>query len=104
MRPMAASASRRPAGVRTTGAAPLPGIARLRLDGSARALPTTLQLPHDLPLAAWLRLGRQLQSITDSSSWWFGDWLVHGSLSYPDRYREAIRSTSLDHQTLRNYA
>ncbi|MFJ4851597.1 MULTISPECIES: LmbU family transcriptional regulator [unclassified Streptomyces] len=106
MHPMAASTPRRAAGLRRAadGAASLPAIARLHLDGSARALPTALQLPRDLPLAAWLRLGGQLQSAADSSSWWLGDWLVHGSVSYPNRYREAMRSTALDYQTLRNYA
>ncbi|QMU80503.1 hypothetical protein GXW83_23510 [Streptacidiphilus sp. PB12-B1b] len=57
-----------------------------------------------MPLTTWVRIGEQLLAVLDSSAWWAGDWLVFGSASYPQRYREAIRSTALDYQTLRNYA
>jgi hypothetical protein len=65
---------------------------------------TGMHLPPQLPLAAWQRIGRQMYVIADSSAWWWGDWLVFGSDRYPDRYRRAIAETSLDYQTLRNYA
>ncbi|KOU18300.1 hypothetical protein ADK52_30825 [Streptomyces sp. WM6372] len=68
------------------------------------ALPTSLRLPADLPLEAWLRIGGRLQSTANPSAWWAGDWLIHGSTSYPGRYREAIAGTALGYQTLRNYA
>jgi hypothetical protein len=42
--------------------------------------------------------------IADSSAWWLGDWLIYGKSNYPDRYKRAIAETSLDYQTLRNYA
>jgi hypothetical protein len=77
---------------------------RLRIDGGAITRRVALCLPQDLPIAVWQRIGRQLFLVTDSSAWWLGDWLVYGEQMYPDRYRAAITATSLDYQTLRNYA
>jgi len=65
---------------------------------------TGLALPPELSLEAWQRIGHQIFVITDSSAWWWGDWLVFGEERYPNRYRRAIVETSLDYQTLRNYA
>jgi hypothetical protein len=63
-----------------------------------------LQLPKQLPFEKWIRIGRQLSDICTLSTWCLGDWLVYGEVAYTDRYREAIEETSLDYQTLRNYA
>jgi hypothetical protein len=41
---------------------------------------------------------------TESSAWWLADWLLFGESHFSDRYRKAIDETSLDYQTLRNYA
>lgn len=65
---------------------------------------TRLRLPDDLPLSAWSRIGDQILRLSDSSSWWIGDWLVFGQEKYRDRYKHAMAETSLDYQTLRNYA
>jgi len=65
---------------------------------------TRLQLPEDLNLQAWCRIGTRLVTVCDSSAWWIGDWLVFGHDRYPDRYRRAMTETTLDYQTLRNYA
>ncbi|GLW70976.1 hypothetical protein Kpho02_32750 [Kitasatospora phosalacinea] len=65
---------------------------------------TALSLPVDYPLTEWKRLGKHLYLITDSSSWWLGDWLVFGQDTYPGRYRQAMEETRLDYKTLRNYA
>lgn len=65
---------------------------------------TGLSLPPDFPLTEWKRLGKHLYLITDSSSWWLGDWLVFGQDAYPGRYRQAMEETRLDYKTLRNYA
>jgi hypothetical protein len=54
-------------------------------------------------LRSWEHLGRQLLEFSDSSAWWIADWLAYGELAFQDRYREAIRRTSLSYQTLRNY-
>lgn len=63
-----------------------------------------LSLPQDMPLDAWRNLGRQIHVVSDSSAWWLGDWLIYGQTHYPNRYKQAIAETSLDYQTLRNYA
>ena len=38
------------------------------------------------------------------AAWCLGDWLVFGEQAYAGRYRQAIERTSLDYQTLGNYA
>jgi hypothetical protein len=63
-----------------------------------------LQFPAHLSFERWLGVGRQLSDIYTSSAWCLGDWLVFGEAAYVGRYREAIEQTSLDYQTLRNYA
>ncbi|WP_165821706.1 clorobiocin biosynthesis transcriptional regulator CloE [Streptomyces roseochromogenus] len=65
---------------------------------------TRLQIPRDLSLEAWCRLGGRILAVCDSSAWWIGDWLVFGQNQYGDRYRRAMKETKLDYQTLRNYA
>jgi hypothetical protein len=65
---------------------------------------TGLALPPNIPLDEWSRIGRQIFVVHESSSWWLGDWLIYGQSQYPDRYKRAIAETSLDYQTLRNYA
>jgi hypothetical protein len=65
---------------------------------------TSLVLANQLPLTAWRSVGEYLVLVADSSAWWIGDWLVYGSTRYPDRYQKALAETSLDYQTLKNYA
>jgi uncharacterized protein (DUF1778 family) len=52
----------------------------------------------------WLSVGVKLSELATSSAWCLGDWLIYGETTYSDRYRQAIEQTSLDYQTLRNYA
>jgi hypothetical protein len=63
-----------------------------------------LQLPRHLPLQTWEEIGRQLAAAADSSAWCLGDWLVYGEEAYSGRYKDIIEKTSLEYQTLRNYA
>jgi len=67
-----------------------------------------------LQIDTWLRIGRMLGHVHRTINWWIGDWInkgealfgheasqgVEGTVS--DRYNEAERITSLDHQTLLN--
>ncbi|MFI6507766.1 LmbU family transcriptional regulator [Streptosporangium sp. NPDC050855] len=76
----------------------------MALDAPGMTRRTALSLPPNMSLTAWSRLGRQIFIISDSSAWWLGDWLIYGQAQYPDRYKRAIAETSLDYQTLRNYA
>jgi predicted HicB family RNase H-like nuclease len=63
-----------------------------------------LVLPNRLPFERWLGIGRHLSAVSSSSAWCLGDWLAFGQTAYAGRYRLAIEQTSLDYQTLRNYA
>lgn len=65
---------------------------------------TGLQLPRKLLFETWLQVGRHLSGVASSSAWCLGDWLVYGEATFSGRYRAAIEQTSLDYQTLRNYA
>jgi hypothetical protein len=65
---------------------------------------TGLLLPEKLPMEEWQRVGQRITAVADSSAWWLGDWLIYGRQRYPDRYRQAVKETTLDYQTLRNYA
>lgn len=65
---------------------------------------TSLTIRPGIPIDDWCDLGQQIQAISASSAWWLGDWLLYGQSEYPDRYKHAINQTSLDYQTLRNYA
>jgi hypothetical protein len=74
------------------------------LDQLARAKPKSLHLSNNLPIDKWCQIGRQLAALSEASGWWLGDWIVYGEQRYPDRYKEALEGTSLEYQTLRNYA
>ncbi len=75
----------------------LPGLRAMRVEKSG------IVFSDRLSLDAWEIVGRRLMSYTDSVSWWIADWLVYGESQFKDRYEEAIRRTSLNYQTLRNY-
>jgi hypothetical protein len=72
--------------------------------GGILAPGTGLELPARLSFETWLRIGQQLSAIASSSAWCLGDWLSYGQATYTSRYRDAIEQTSLEYQTLRNYA
>lgn len=77
---------------------------RLTLDAVALTRRTSMTLRDGLDIDEWQRVGQQIYRISDSSTWWLGDWLNYGRGRYPDRYRKAIEKAQLDYQTLRNYA
>ncbi|MGC7102069.1 LmbU family transcriptional regulator [Amycolatopsis lurida] len=77
---------------------------RRPLPGPALTKRTSLSLPPRISLDEWSDIGRHLWVISDASAWWLADWLVYGQSQFPDRYKRAILETSLDYQTLRNYA
>jgi hypothetical protein len=63
-----------------------------------------LYLDAELAFDEWVRVGGKVAVVSDSSAWWVGDWLNFGRASYRGRYKTALALTSLDYQTLRNYA
>jgi hypothetical protein len=78
--------------------------ASLTVHPGLRTTPTSLVLPENLSVDTWRHVGEEIVGISVASVWWLGDWLVFGVRKYPDRYKRAMRETSLDYQTLRNYA
>jgi hypothetical protein len=79
------------------GAFGLPANRAMRMERSG------LIFSDRLSFQAWENVGRRLMSLSDSASWWIADWLVYGESQFQDRYEEAVRATSLNYKTLRNY-
>lgn len=102
--------SQRPSWIRLTAAAgneereTSANVETRRISQMVVTTKNAITFTGDLTIDEWQRLGKHIWVIADSSSWWIGDWLVYGQDRYPDRYREAISDTSLDYQTLKNYA
>ncbi|MFI6901792.1 LmbU family transcriptional regulator [Nonomuraea sp. NPDC050394] len=94
----------RPRGAEVPGRKPEAAPSKLGVDGTALTKRVGLVLPQAMPFSSWERLGKQIALITDSSTWWLGDWINYGERVYPDRYQRAVAGTSLNCQTLRNYA
>lgn len=82
----------------------VPSPGRVGLGSEVSAKRAQLQLPPRLALGAWTRIGKQIGLLRSCSAWWLGDWLIYGRENFPDRYKQAMAGTSLDYQTLRNYA
>jgi hypothetical protein len=78
-------------------APPIPG-------GLVVARKSGLIIPRGVSYGNWEMIGEQIFTVVDSSTWWIADWLAYGESTYHDRYQEAIQKTSLNYQTLRNYA
>jgi hypothetical protein len=78
---------------------------RLRPDRSrARVLPSGLEIAPGVGFDVWVTMGRRIAGISNACAWCLGDWLVYGEQAFPARYKTAVAATSLDYQTLRNYA
>jgi hypothetical protein len=80
---------------------------RLEPRGRARAVaPTATGVSFDplLPFEAWCVAGARIARHSSASAWWLGDWLVFGQSKYGRRYQQAVATTGLEYQTLRNYA
>ncbi len=76
----------------------------LRVDNSVILQKSGLHFQNIPNFRKWELIGEQIFSVADSSTWWIADWLAYGESAFQERYREAIRKTSLNYQTLRNYA
>jgi len=79
-------------------------ILKLGADRGARLQRSSLILPSRLSFDVWRQIGTEIFLVTNSCAWWIGDWLTYGENYFGDRYEQAIADTSLDYQTLRNYA
>jgi hypothetical protein len=76
----------------------------LEVDGSVVLRKSGLLFPRIPNFQRWALIGEQLFAVSESSVWWIADWLAYGETTFRERYREAIQKTSLNYQTLRNYA
>ncbi|MGP4028709.1 LmbU family transcriptional regulator [Actinomadura sp. 3N407] len=76
----------------------------LKIDDNALAQGNSLRFLSQIPFSRWKKIGEQLSTLANASAWWLGDWLVYGETRYPERYKQAVKETTLDYQTLRNYA
>jgi hypothetical protein len=74
------------------------------LRAPARITAAGLLITPGIDFDAWAAMGRRITGISNSCAWCLGDWLVYGGDAFPDRYKTALAATSLDYQTLRNYA
>jgi hypothetical protein len=81
-----------------------PRLTGFSFNGSVLLQKCGLHISNGISFRNWEVIGRQLLAVADSSTWWIADWLVYGETSFQERYPEAIRATSLNYQTLRNYA
>jgi hypothetical protein len=72
--------------------------------GHGRDCTTGLHLRPGMSFKEWSTLGCRLAHVSSASAWALGDWLLFGQRQYGRRYRIALQETSLDYQTLRNYA
>jgi hypothetical protein len=79
-------------------------VPRAGLGSSAFVTRSGLRLPRQMSFDKWVGIGDYLSTVCSSSAWCLGDWLVYGEATFNGRYRDAIKLTSLDYQTLRNHA
>ena len=65
--------------------------------------PTGIEFHQDLSYAEWDELGQKLTPIGKSIGFIIGDWINYGQKNYGEKYEEALASTGIPYQTLRNY-
>lgn len=65
---------------------------------------TSVHFDPRTPYQLWAHVGAKIAVYANAAPWWLGDWLAFGRMKYGRRYRDAVATTGLDYQTLRNYA
>ena len=83
----------------------------VRLEETDVALPdgikwnaTSLELPDDLSVEDWQRVGHFLRYLENAVQFWIGDWINYGEHRYGEKYTQALEATDLAEKTLRNYS
>lgn len=61
-----------------------------------------LEVRGDPSHADWLRAGEALRRAERGVQWAIGDWLNYGEKKYGEKYKEALQTTGLSYQTLRD--
>jgi hypothetical protein len=65
---------------------------------------TGIEFNDEMTFDEWNELGRKITPIGKSIGFIIGDWINYGEKRWGDKYEEAITSTGMAYQTLRNYA
>jgi hypothetical protein len=59
-------------------------------------------LPEGLSFDDWAAEGPTLVTMARASMWWLGDWLAWGEHQFGEKYAQAVETTGLAVQTLKN--
>ena len=59
-------------------------------------------LPESLSFEEWAAEGPVLVTMARASMWWLGDWLAWGEHRFGEKYAQAVETTGLAVQTLKN--
>lgn len=62
-----------------------------------------LELPKDLPLDEWAKIGRDLTGNLGKTKWQVGDWAAYGDRKY-GKLKEFADANGINYQTLKNIA
>jgi len=74
----------------------------IELERGGAATPVSLQLP-DVDWDTYLSVGAFIGEVKRRTSWYLGDWLIHGQGSFAERFSQAHVVTGLAEQTLLGY-
>jgi hypothetical protein len=77
-----------------------------QVDGSAagKGVPIAWKPGEELDVRTWVRIGHRFGGMARCSPWLLGDWIRYGNTRWGEKYREAMRITGYDVQSLRNFA
>src|SRR5690348_17619086 len=67
-----------------------------------KAVPVSWRQGEELDVHTWVRIGHSFGGMDRCSPWLLGDWIRYGNTRWGEKYREAIRITGYDVQSLRN--
>ena len=63
-----------------------------------------LNLPSGVSIDEWMKVGRTLSDMQNSTPWWIGDWVNYGEAHYGETYSQGLTLWSSAYQSLVNMA
>ena len=63
-----------------------------------------LNLPSGVSFKEWMKVGRTLSDMANSTPWWVGDWVNYGEAKYGETYSQGLTLWSCAYQSLANMA
>jgi hypothetical protein len=72
-----------------------------RVEGVSYSV-TGLDLDPNLTYDAWTEIGQFIGSLHKASSWFIGDWILHGESAFGEMYAQAVNDLGLDYKTCVN--